>query len=414
MTMQLLTLLALVLAIFIGFKRKVNTGLVSILFAFVLGIYILKMPARTVISGFPTSLAITLMGMTFLFAVAKVNGTLTVLAEKVSSMAKGNIKLLPIIFFIMSAAVAAVGPGPVVTTALMAPLALSIADKEDMPPVLMACAVISGSLAGGLSPLSPSGIIADTLAAKIGVTNYMPIFFCVMIASTLQGIAFYLFFGGLKLKNKSLNIADTASVSFDSAQKATLAVITLVVVGILFFKTDIGLAAFAGGTLLLLVYPKLQKEAVANISWDTILLIGGVAMLINVIEKAGGIKALIDFFSSIMTPALSTSVMAVIAGLMSTVSSASGVVMPTLIPTSAGIAQNMGSSVSAASIVAAIVVGAHAVTYSPFSTLGALSLAAAGEKADKGKLFLQLIMLEIANVAFAAILGVLGFYALAG
>lgn len=411
MTMQLLTLLALVLAIFIGFKRKVNTGLVSILFAFILGVYILRMPAKTVIAGFPTSLVITLMGMTFLFAIAKVNGTLIVLAEKVSGMAKGNIKLLPIIFFIMSALVAAVGPGPVVTTALMAPLALSIADKENMPPVLMACGVISGSLAGGLSPLSPSGIIADTMAAAVGVSNYLPIFFCVMIASTLQGIAFYLYFGGLKLKGNG-TISNNV-VKFNAAQKNTLLVIALVVIGILFFKTDIGLAAFAGGTILLLIYPQNQKESIANISWDTIVLIGGVAMLINVIAKAGGIKALIDFFSSIMTPALTTSVMAVIAGLMSTVSSASGVVMPTLIPTSAGIAQNMGT-VSTASIVAAIVVGSHAVTYSPFSTLGALSLAAAGEKADKSKLFLQLIMLEIANVAFAALLGFLGFYALAG
>lgn len=411
MSMQLLTLLALVLAIFIGFKRKVNTGLVSILFAFIMGIYILKMPAKTVIAGFPTSLAITLMGMTFLFAVAKVNGTLTVLAEKISGLAKGNIKLLPIIFFFMSGIVAAVGPGPVVTTALMAPLALSIADKEDIPPVLMACCVISGSLAGGLSPLSPSGIIADTMSAAIGVTNYMPIFFCVMAASSLQGVVFYLYFGGLKLKgNGSFT---TKSVEFDTPQKHTLLVIALVVIAILFFKTDIGLTAFAGGTILLLMYPDIQKQAVANISWDTILLIGGVAMLINVISKAGGIKALIDFFSSIMSPALATSVMAVIAGLMSTVSSASGVVMPTLIPTSAGIAQNMGT-VSAASIVAAIVVGAHAVTYSPFSTLGALSLAAAGEKADKSKLFLQLILLEIANVVFAGLLGIIGFYAMAG
>lgn len=414
MTMQLLTLLALVFAIFIGFKRKVNTGLVSILFAFILGIYILKMPARTVIAGFPTSLIITLMGMTFLFAIAKVNGTLNVIAEKVSGLAGGNLKLLPIIFFLMSTVLSAVGPGPVVITALMAPLALSIADKEDIAPIIMACAVVSGSLAGGLSPLSPSGIIADTLSAKIGVTNYIPIFICVAIVSTLQGIAFYFYFGGYKLKSRVIIMEESQKISFDDAQKATLAIITLVVIGILVFKTDIGLAAFAGGTILLLIYPKLQKDAVANISWDTILLIGGVAMLINVIEKAGGIKALIDFFSSIMTPALATSVMAVIAGLMSTVSSASGVVMPTLIPTAQGIAQNMGDSVSTAAIVAAIVVGAHAVTYSPFSTLGALSLAAAGEKADKGKLFLQLIMLEIANVAFAGILGVLGFYALAG
>ncbi len=411
MTMQVFTLLVLVLAIFIGFRRKVNTGVVSLFFAFIVGVYIVGMPVKAVIAGFPTSLFITLMGMTFLFAIAKVNGTLNILAEKVAGLAKGNVKLLPIIFFIVCAITSAIGPGPIVMTALMAPVAMSIAERENIRPILMACMVVSGSLAGGLSPLSPSGIIADNLSASIGVTNYTPIFLSVAIASTLQGIAFYLAFGGLRLSGKGGT--NGVDVAFNQEQKATMAVVTLVVLGILVFKTDIGLTGFAGGAALLLFNPQRQKEAIANTAWDTLLLISGVAVLINVISKAGGITALIKFLSSIMTPGLSTGIMATIAGLMSTVSSASGVVMPTLIPTAAGIAQNMGS-VPAAAIVAAIVVGAHAVTYSPFSTLGALSLAAATDNMDKEKLFLQLIMLEIGNVLFAAVLGFIGYYNMAG
>ena len=365
------------------------------------------MPAKKVVAGFPTSLFITLAGMTFLFAVAKVNGTLNIVAGKVSSLARNNMKLLPIIFFFMSAVLSAVGPGPIVVTALMAPIALSIADQEDIPPVLMACMVMSGCLAGGLSPLSPSGIVANTLAAEIGVTNYTPIFICVMIVSSIQGVVFYLFFGGLKINGKGSSL-DKAE-DFDADQKTTLVVISAAVLAMLLFKTDIGLTGFTGGVILLLINPKRQKDAIANVGWETLLLISGVSILIKVISTAGGIKALIDFFSSIMSPGVSTAIMAMIAGLMSTVSSASGVVMPTLIPTSAGIAQNMGT-VSAASIVAAIVVGSHAVTYSPFSTIGAISLASAGEKADKNKLFIQLIALEVFNVLFAAGLGLVGFY----
>ncbi|MDR2005762.1 MAG: hypothetical protein LBP78_00740 [Acidaminococcales bacterium] len=411
MSVQIFTLLTLVLAIFTGFKRKVNTGLVSMLLAFIVGVYVVGIPVRNVIAGFPTSLFLTLAGMTFLFAIAKVNGTLSLLAAKLAGLAGSNIKLLPIIFFIIPAMFSAIGPGPIVMTALMAPLAQSIAERENIPPILMACMVVSGSLAGGLSPLCPSGIIAHNLSVEVGVSDYTPIFLCVMIASTIQGIFYYFFFGGLKLKGQERVAEKTAA--FSSDQKTTLVLIAVAVIAILVFKMDIGLTGFACGTILLLLYPRMQKEAIANTAWDTLLLISGVSVLIKVIATAGGIKTLIDFLSSIMTPSSSTAIMAAIAGLMSTVSSASGVVMPTLIPTSAGIAQNMGT-VSVSAIVAAIVVGAHAVTYSPFSTLGALSLAAAGEKTDKDKLFIQLITLEIGNVFYAAVLGLIGFYSIAG
>lgn len=411
MTMQILTLLALVIAIFIGFKRSVNTGFVAIMFAFFVGVYMIGMKPKEIVSGFPTSLFLTLLGMTFLFAVAKVNQTLEMFALKVTYVAKGNLKILPIIIFIMCAFISAVGPGPIVVTALMAPIALSIADQEDIPPILMSTIVISGSVTGGLSPICPSGIVASSLAAEIGVTDYMPIFLCVAIATFIQGVVFYIIFGGYKLKNSM--VARQKPEPFNSSQKQTLVVIALVVISIIFFKSDIGLTAFAGGAILLLINPSWQKETIANISWGTLILIFGVAMLVNVVTVAGGIDALTNLLSGIMTERLAAPVMAIIAGLMSAVSSASGVVMPTLIPTTPGIAAALGN-VSLGSLIGAVVVGSHAVTYSPLSTVGALCLAAAGPKADKNKFFTQLLVVGFSNVLFVAVLGLFGFYNIAG
>jgi Na+/H+ antiporter NhaD/arsenite permease-like protein len=409
MNIQLITLIALVVAIFIGFKRKVNTGLVGIAFAYVVGYYIAGMSAKDIyVSGFPTKLFIILLGMTLLFSIAKVNGTLELIARKVSAMAGGNTKLLPIFFFIMCTVIAAAGPGPIVVPALMLPIAMEVAKEEDISDLLMATIVIAGSLAGGLSPLSPSGIIASNLAAEAGVTNYTPIFLSVILTSTLQAIAFYFAFGGHKLKGRSSK--DKMAVQFNKEQLQTLVVILLVIVAILIFKQDIGMTAFLGAAVLLLLSPKVQKDAIANVPWPTLLLISGVAILVNVVKVSGGIDALSTFLAGIMTEHTAPAIMAIMGGLMSSVSSASGVVMPTLIPTVNGIVEQMGGTVTASSLISAIVVGAHVVTYSPLSTLGALAMASSTDRVDKEKFFAKLLALGFGSILFAALLGFIGLF----
>ncbi|MDK2867751.1 MAG: hypothetical protein PWP51_1894 [Clostridiales bacterium] len=409
MNIQLITLIALVVAIFIGFKRKVNTGLVGIAFAYVVGYYIAGMSAKDIyVSGFPTKLFIILLGMTLLFSIAKVNGTLELIARKVSAMAGGNTKLLPIFFFIMCTVIAAAGPGPIVVPALMLPIAMEVAKEEDISDLLMATIVIAGSLAGGLSPLSPSGIIASNLAAEAGVTNYTPIFLSVVLTSTLQAIVFYFAFGGHKLKGRATK--EKATIQFNKEQLQTLVVILLVIVAILIFKQDIGMTAFLGAAVLLLLSPSVQKDAIANVPWSTLLLIAGVAILVNVVKVSGGIDALSTFLAGIMSKHTAPAIMAIMGGLMSSVSSASGVVMPTLIPTVNGIVEQMGGTITASSLISGIVVGAHVVTYSPLSTLGALAMASSTDRVDKEKFFAKLLALGFGSILFAALLGFIGLY----
>ncbi len=84
--------------------------------------------------------------------------------------------------------------------------------------------------------------------------------------------------------------------------------------------------------------------------------------------------------------------------------------MPTLIPTVPGIVEHMGGTVKASSLVSAIVVGAHVVTLSPLSTLGALAVASATERTDKGKFFTQLLITGMSGIPLAFIFGLLGIY----
>ncbi len=407
MSVEIITLIALVIAIFIGFKKDINTGIVSIFFAFVVGTFMLGLKGKEIIAGWPTSLFFILLGMTFLFSIADVNGTLELISRKVAGLAKGNTKLLPIIFFIMSAIIAAPGPGPVVTTALMAPIAMALAKDEDIPEILMATTVVSGSIAGGLSPLAATGIIANSLALGQGLDTSRTVFLTTLLVAIIMGGLFYFIFGGYKLERKNGFNGNTEKLNSD--QKKTLIVILAVIIGILFFKWDIGLTAFSGAAVLLLLNVADEKKAISAVPWSTLLLVSGVAMLVNVITIAGGIDALSNFLAGIMTEKTAAAIMAVIAGLLSSVSSASGVVLPTLIPTVPKIVEQVGGA-NPYALIAAIVVGAHMVTFSPLSTLGALTLASSNSEKDKQKLFGQLLAVGLSSVAFGGILGLLGIY----
>jgi hypothetical protein len=92
---------------------------------------------------------------------------------------------------------------------------------------------------------------------------------------------------------------------------------------------------------------------------------------------------------------------------MSIFSSAVGVVMPTLIPTTVSLATDLGNVVTPTILTITIAVASHIVTMSPFSTMGALAMASAPENIDKKKLFKNLFITAFCALLFVAVL--LGF-----
>ena len=100
MDLGVISLVLLLLAIILGFFRKTNVGLVSLLFALILG-RLAGMNDASILKGFNPNLFIKLMGVTFLFSVLTVNGTITLLAKKIVSLAGRNNFLIPILIYLM-------------------------------------------------------------------------------------------------------------------------------------------------------------------------------------------------------------------------------------------------------------------------------------------------------------------------
>ena len=392
MNLPMISLLALMVAILVSCFTRLNAGLLSIAFAFLIGVLLRGMKAQEVIAGFPAGLLLTLVGVTLLFAQAQTNGTLDKLAERAVKLARGNAGVIPILFFVLALIVSGIGPGNIAATALLAPVAMAIAGRMGIPAFLMAIMLCNGASGGSLSPFAPGGIIANSLMAKAGMTGAeWPNFFNTLLAQTFVAFAGYFTFGGLKLfrrnaENETVETPEDSIEPFDGKQKLTLMVIAAWVVSVIGFKLDVTVGAFLGAAILSLTRTADEEKAVRVIPWNTILMVTGVTVLIAILEKSGGMDLFTSLLARLSTQTSVTGVIAFVTGLVSVYSSSTGVVLPAFLPTIPGLIEKLGGGDPLA-IAYSINVGAHLVDVSPLSTLGALCIANAAESENRTVLF---------------------------
>ena len=401
--MALISLGSLAAAIFLGFFRKMNTGLVCIGFALLLG-KLAGIPDKEIIGGFNYSLFLMLLGVTYLFGLAEWNGTLKLLTKKITVLAGKRTYLIPVVMYLFATVLSALGPGTIPTTAIMMVFGMTLA-----------VIIFLGAAGGGMSPLAATGIIGLNLCEEFGLTGIeAPLLVNGVFSSTVYAAVVYIAFGGYKLKSeKALKFSDTAS--FNRAQIITLLGICAMVGMVMIFKVNVGLASFTAAMALSFFRVSDEGEALKRIPWGTLLLICGVGVLMNVIIVLGGIHLLSASLASIMNAATATAILGVTAGVMSWFSSTSGVVMPTLIPTVPHIIHQMSISVNPVEWVTAISMVSNTAGISPLSTGGALALAAYSSEAgaaagEMDRLFVKMFGISAIGVVTLSTLAYFGFY----
>ena len=410
-----LSLVFLIGAILIGFFRKINMGFVAFGLSLVLA-QIAGVKSGTVITGFPTKLFVTLLGVMFLFSIAQQNRTLELLARKIVNMAGNRTNLIPIIVYIFSTILAGVGPGTVPVMSLMAVFTCSLAAEMKTSPVLSATSVL-GAAAGGLTPIAPTGILGLSLAEEQGITGIeFPYAANMVMAMTVYFIVIYIVLKGYRLKS-AVDLSVKEKISFNTQQKITLVGIAVLVVTVIFMGFDVGLMSYTIAFVLLLFRVADEKKSVASIPWGTLLMISGINMLMALVIQLGGIDLLASGLAKLMSPVTAPGVMGLTAGIMSWFSSTSGVVMPTLIPTVTDVAAQVGGGVSTLALLSAITNTASAAGMSPISTGGSMGLAAYTQIAnpteeERSKLFIQLFAVSIGGVIVIALFGMTGVYGL--
>jgi Na+/H+ antiporter NhaD/arsenite permease-like protein len=399
------SLLALLLAIALSFSARVNVGVAALALAFALGLFVPGLRAETVAAAFPSSLFLTLLGVTLLFAATEANGTLARVAARAVRLARGDARVVPWLLFTVAFGVSAVGPGAVPSVALVAPLAAAVSSQLRFSPFLGALFVANGANAGNLSPLSAVGIIANSRMAEAGVGGHEgKVFAANALAHLLVSAAAYAVWHWRRpVTTAAAAIALPPPEPLDAQQRLSFAVIAAWALGAVIFRLPVGLSALAAVVVLLMCRAASEAATLRVVPWGAVLMVSGMSTLVSLVEKTGGLELFSGLLARLATPATVNGALAFVTGLVSTWSSTSGVVLPTFLPTVPGLLVRLGGGDPLA-LSLSINVGSSLVDVSPLSTLGALCVAAAQDPLAAQALFRRLLAWGLSMTLVGALL----------
>src|SRR6185436_20557260 len=193
---QIAAIVLLAVMFVIATVLPINMGALALVGAFIVGL-LAHLPTRDIFAGFPGDLFVTLVGITYLFAIAQNNGTVDCLVQKAVWLVRGRIVAIPWVMFTVAAVLTAVGAVSPAAVAIIAPIALRFSQRYKISPLLMGLVVIHGAQAGGFSPMSIYGGITNQVVERAGLPrNDVALFLASLVFNFVVAVSIFLFFSG--------------------------------------------------------------------------------------------------------------------------------------------------------------------------------------------------------------------------
>lgn len=409
------SLLALLAAIVIGYISKKNIGIISIGFALIIA-EIYGISVKQLNSGFSTSLAMSMIGVTYLFGVVRSNGALEKVANRLVHIAGDRKWMLYIIMYLLGFFLCAVGPGAIPVLAIIPVLAVPLALSAGANPVLLSLIGQIGVQSARMSPITPEAVVVQDLMNVQGIEgSTIPLMVCLIVTEWVLIVACCFIFRGGNIKSElAIDMSNYQDEPLTGQNWIALLGMLFMIVMVLAFKWNVGYTSFLVGSFLVVIRVGHEKESLKYIPLNTILLILGVGILMNIVKISGGLEIMASSLSMVMNDVTAAPVMVIFAGFMSFFTSGLGVVFPTLIPIAGALSDQIGAN--AVELVAMVVIGGTVTGFSPVSTAGALIMASVSqyeEVAAKFKpryLFVKLFMVAIVAMIISAIFAILPVY----
>jgi Na+/H+ antiporter NhaD/arsenite permease-like protein len=410
MSAEIISILVLAAMFVVATLLPINIGVMAFVAAFVVGTALAGMEAGDILGGFPGGLAVTLIGITYLFAIATNNGTIDWLVRVATRAVRGRLVAIPWVMFLVTGVLTAFGAVSPAAVAIIAPVALGFAYQYHINPLLMGIMVVHGAQAGGFSPISIYGSITNGIVEESGLPGSpTTLFLASLLFNVAIGIVGFFLFGGAKLLQRRVDLSAPAESDEDDETEAAgtmrptayqlVTLLGLVGLGVatLIFDLDVGLVAMTVALVLVLVSPHTQKKAISQISWPVVLLIAGVLTYVAVLEEIGTIDYVSTSVAGLGSALLASLLLCYVGAVVSAFASSTallGAIIPLAVPFL------LAGEVGAIGVIAALGVSSTVVDVSPFSTNGALVLANAHED-DRDRVYKQLLAFGAAVVLVA-------------
>jgi di/tricarboxylate transporter len=409
MSPELVSIIALIALFVVGTVLPINMGALGFVAAWLVGMYSLGLTEREIIDGISGDLVLTLVGVTYLFAIARNNGTVDLIVRAAVRSVGGRVALIPWVMFAVTAVLTAIGAASPAACAIVGPIALGFAGRYRISPLLMGMLVVHGAQAGGFSPISIYGVITNSVMAENNLpVSELTIFLASLLFNLAIAIALFFSLGGRQLWSRRLSrdelgdadgpgdadpsgaagggtsapaiggtVTATRSETAVSRKRLADQVITLVAFGAvafvaLVFERNIGFTAITAAVILTALFPKEQKGAIKQIAWSTVLLVAGVSTFATILNEAGAPEWVGTWAAGLGTILIGALVLCYVGGITSAFASSTAL-LPIIVPIAIPLIAS--GNVSAVAVVAALAVASTIVDVSPFSTNGALMVA---------------------------------------
>jgi di/tricarboxylate transporter len=428
---EIVSIIALVVIFAIATVLPINMGALAFVAAFVVGTLSVGLATDEILVGFPAELVLTLIGVTYLFAIAQNNGTVDLLVRGAVRMVGGHVAAIPWVMFAVTALLTAIGALSPAAVAIIAPIALGFAARHGINPLLMGMMVIHGAQGGGFSPISVYGVTVNEIVETENLPGSpLAVFLGSLFFNLAIALVLFVVLGGRRLLGRKVTVdedlreevhAERATgggtgpvvrghgaapgpavgggriedgdaqpeapprITFE--QILTLVGLAVLAVLALVFDLDIGFVSISVAVVLAMFSAAKQKGAVSQISWSTVLLIAGVLTFVFVLQEAGTIDYVGEAVTGLGAPLLVALLLCYIGGVVSAFASSTAIIGVAI---SLAVPFLLAGEIGAVGVIVALSVASTIVDVSPFSTNGALVLAAA-QDVDRDRFYKQIL-----------------------
>jgi Na+/H+ antiporter NhaD/arsenite permease-like protein len=442
MSPEWVSIIALAALFLVGTLLPINMGALAFVAAWLVGMWSLGLDEKEIIGGISGDLILTLVGVTYLFAIARNNGTVDLIVRKAVQAVGGRVALIPWVMFFVTALLTAMGAASPAACAIIGPIALGFAGRYKINPLLMGMLVVHGAQAGGFSPISIYGTITNSVMNESDLpVGELTLFFSSLIVNLLIAIVLFVVLGGRQLASRRIDANEeaetdsapaggststhrdrttlgtgdqpdhgrtvttdepaTTSRAIAADQIITLIAFVAVAVIALVFDRNIGFTAITAAVILTALFPKQQKGAVSQVAWSTVLLVAGVSTFASILEAAGAPEYVGQWAAGLGAAALGALILCYVGGVVSAFASSTAL-LPIIIPISIPLIS--GGGISAVALVAALGVSSTIVDVSPFSTNGALMVANRPDTITEEAFYRQILRYSILVVVVGPLL----------
>lgn len=420
---------AIAAAIVINFKLNVNMGLTGLVFAYIIGNWVMGMKVKEIVALWPASTALLLISITWFFGFAVENGTMEALANKAIYRFGSRLKLLPWLVFVAAVFIGTCGAN---SMQILAPITVPIASSVGIDVLILAAAMSFGAKIGSALPFSTGGsVIKEQVTTHFAYSDEQVMSFAWKVFINYS-VAFIIIFVIMfyilkvhKIKGISANSMEKPA-PLTREQKISVTLI-LIVLGFLLIPALVQLVApnpvtgwmtknldnkflsLIGAFISSILKLADNRKVIRNrIAWNPILMVTGVTTLMSVAQEAGAVDVISSFMGNYIPGFLVYPVIIIIAGLLGFFCGGLWVVTPMMCALAPGLIA-VHPSLTPVALFSAALTGAMSTGLSPFSEGGAVFVSYIDNEELRNKMVLRQMPAALLTCAGAAVLSIFLF-----